>query len=522
MRWAIILLALLGLTLPADALVRGPYTTNVSGGGGSGDLPFTSLHTYFLSPTGNDGNSGTSAGSPWLTPNHNIVCGDVIVAAAGTYSTEWTSWGTISNCPSTSGGIDGTGGVHVAVLLCGGSDLQACQHTGGMRVAASRWAVEGFRVTHNSGDGFCLLADASATNSTRYGYIAFINDITVNCLTGFATADGGRASGSPGNGIDEWAVVGSIAQNSNQEGLCIGAIDDAGPANLDSFAGTHVYYGGNFAISNQSTACTGLADVEGLFWDTFDAHGYTKQSVMENNISYNNGGVGIAVFQQSTISSSLTMYLKNNTTFNNLACLHLSTVGSNFGDMNFNLTGGLPWTINITNNLLQANLATVGCSSGGWVYGLQVGGDSAATTVVSSGNLIRGITGACHFGLCDPGNNERAGDGYGLGTDSYGSAAFTNTSDLLTNWIGVPNCTGKADVASCMGWNYGAQTATSLTPIADLIPTAGGTTGKGYQPPGPCAANSLYPTWLKGVVYLQWNGTTLTEKAGLVNKPCNM
>jgi hypothetical protein len=73
-----------------------------------------------------------------------------------------------------------------------------------------------------------------------------------------------------------------------------------------------------------------------------------------------------------------------------------------------------------------------------------------------------------------------------------------------------------------MGWNYSTQTATANSVIYDLTPTAGGTSGKGYQPPGACAADSLYPTWLKGVVYLQWNGSTLTENAGLVNKPCGM
>jgi hypothetical protein len=58
--------------------------------------------------------------------------------------------------------------------------------------------------------------------------------------------------------------------------------------------------------------------------------------------------------------------------------------------------------------------------------------------------------------------------------------------------------------------------------IADLKPTASGMTGKGYQPPGACAADPYFPTWLKGVVYLSWNGSTLSENSGLITKPCNM
>jgi hypothetical protein len=75
-----------------------------------------------------------------------------------------------------------------------------------------------------------------------------------------------------------------------------------------------------------------------------------------------------------------------------------------------------------------------------------------------------------------------------------------------------------------MGWNNGSQTATNPSFIYDLTPTAGGTAGKGYQPPGACAADPDYPTWLKGVVYLQWNSGTgaITENAGLINKPCGL
>jgi hypothetical protein len=58
--------------------------------------------------------------------------------------------------------------------------------------------------------------------------------------------------------------------------------------------------------------------------------------------------------------------------------------------------------------------------------------------------------------------------------------------------------------------------------IADMKPTASGMTGKGYQPPGACAPDQFYPTWLKGIVYLSWNGSSITEMPGLVQKPCGL
>ena len=125
-------------------------------GGGSGSVPFTALHTYHLSPTGSDSNAGTSAASPWKTPNHALACGDVILAAPGNYATNQfvQTWGAVSGCPSTTGGIDGNGGVYFATLLCAGTDLTSCTVDGGakeaFRINASNWAVEGFSATQEA------------------------------------------------------------------------------------------------------------------------------------------------------------------------------------------------------------------------------------------------------------------------------------------------------------------------------------------------------------------------------------
>ncbi len=139
---------------------------------------FTPLHTYYMSPTRNDINAGTSPGAPWATPNHNIACGDVIVAASGAY-TGGSDFGQPTGCPSTSGGIDGAGGIYMAVLLCGGASVGDCTLTGAMDVATNYWAIEGWSTT-NPG-GFCYLMDATASGTTRTHHVAFINDIAHDC-----------------------------------------------------------------------------------------------------------------------------------------------------------------------------------------------------------------------------------------------------------------------------------------------------------------------------------------------------
>ena len=89
-----------------------------------------------LSPTFTSGSNG-----PWCNPTHAMNCGDVIIASAGTYSPSpfgLNAWGAVSNCPSTTGGIDGTGGVYFAVLLCAGPSVGSCSVVGG--------SSEGFRL----------------------------------------------------------------------------------------------------------------------------------------------------------------------------------------------------------------------------------------------------------------------------------------------------------------------------------------------------------------------------------------
>src|ERR1700733_11336328 len=74
--------------------------------------------TYYISPTGSDSNSGTVIGSPWLSPNHSLNCGDVIQASAGSYSAanfQNGKWGTVT-CP---------GGNNVAWLQC--ATFDACK-----------------------------------------------------------------------------------------------------------------------------------------------------------------------------------------------------------------------------------------------------------------------------------------------------------------------------------------------------------------------------------------------------------
>jgi hypothetical protein len=144
-----------------------------------------------------------------------------------------------------------------------------------------------------------------------------------------------------------------------------------------------------------------------------------------------------------------------------------------------------------------------------------------------SENVFKGQQTVCArfngVGSCDPGNNILITDSLNLlGTNFYVDPAFNGETDLLTNRLGRPDCTGFTNVTACMGWDARTGTLTVPSVIYDLTPNAPQAVGKGYQRPSvTCAASDPdYPPWLKGVVYLQVTGSTITQKAGLVTRPC--
>ena len=139
--------------------------------------------TFFLAPAsggGNDSNNGTSASTPWLTPNHPVNCGDVITAAASTsYSASnfgSGKWGPVS-CPA---------GNNVAWLKCATFDACKISASGahGMRLAASFWGVQGWEINRWQRRLCRLLRGASAFRVCTIHHIVFANDIANGCIDG--------------------------------------------------------------------------------------------------------------------------------------------------------------------------------------------------------------------------------------------------------------------------------------------------------------------------------------------------
>ena len=487
-------------------------------------LPFTPLHIYYISPAGNDANAGTSPSTAWATPDHPVQCGDVIIAAAGKYG-EYifgvNSWGVVSNCPSTEGGIDGKGGIYFATLLCAGPYVTSCPVNGeayeAFRVTESNWAVEGFTATqNNTAAGSCY--SATSNTAATLHHIAFINDIAINCdYGGFGT----YSWTSPG-GVDQTAIVGAIAFNTSPSlgggGICgsgVSLIPTDGP---DTSAGTHVFVAGYFGYKNINApfgaGCN--TDGEGLIFDSWACSNYTHLGVAEQNVWWYNGGPGFEVFPNCLNNGDrANFYVFNNTSYGNAQDPKHTGSSSDLLLHNIAPVSAYGSFYGVFGNLVVSTEATSGNAGEAPVY-------TAAIWLTNSGtSLVRVMANV--FWQSNPGTATTAGNpntdvwasgvhnttSFPFGTNVYGDPHFANPNGLPTE---APDCSKYTNTTACM--NEGYQVAANL--ISDEYQVLG------YREPGACATDPYFPVWLKGVVFLLWNGGTLTENQGLITKPCDM
>jgi hypothetical protein len=505
---------------------------------------------HYMNPAGNDACNGTSpslglsGNCAWLTPNGNaaLKCGDEIIAAPGAYSTSgYSVTRQPTSCPSTTGGIDGSGGIWEVVVNCQVAfactmNYGGASGTAGIDIQASNWSHQGWQITTSGSNAFCYYFDAATSATSIYHDVSFINNICNNAGVGFVCGDGALNQNVPGNGPDYCFMVGNLAWNANQRSdFPSAAFVDVGPANFNSGTGTRIFFEGNFAINNQVSASSGISsDLEGMMLDTPEAHAYSGQTVFRNNIVAVSSWAGIQLTQKTYHTTTLTVIITQNTLYDNDVATPFPVFAT--GAINMSLDGGQPWTVKTYNNVSQTTVATAGTGTTGPVYAFLSGsvlGNMGSGIITTGGtgieNIFKGVATTCSPGtsVCDPGGppfSIDARDGSSIGTNFYVDPQFKNAADFLANHLGQPNCTGFDNVAACMGWNVATQTVTALSVIDDLTATCTQCGGKQYATPSNACIPSdpLYPTNLKGLVYHHYNGSTIEVRKGLASVPCGL
>ena len=432
--------------------------------------------TYYFAPEsggGNDSNNGLSPKTPWLTPNHSLNCGDVIIAAASTaYSSSqftYNKWGTVT-CPA---------GNNVAWLMC--VTFDACKlsitSTDGFHVDNNYWGIQGWEVDGSSTAGSCFIAFPDNSN---IHHIIFANNIANQCgQEGFGT------STYQGHGTDYLVIVGNIAYDTVQgRSNCTSGISIYEPVNYDTLPGTHMYVAGNFTYDNVGpTVCNGgnPTDGEGVIFDTFDGsqtglpNSYSGQAVMDNNIAMFNSGSGFQVSSNNPrgANPSAPIYIRQNTAYSNWNSSHeTSTYCPNI------LIYGR--STQALNNLSVNGPAPIPCSNRTAAYAFAYYVDSSGDTTPLN------IFVHSNYGYANGGSN----------TGSYPSGFIFGSNNIFANPSlsnpvdpGAPSCGSYASVAACMA-----------TVIANFTPTNAAATEYGYQIPSRTPVyDPLFPQWLCNV-----------------------
>ncbi len=421
--------------------------------------------TYYLAPAsagGNDSNDGLSPGSPWLSPNHAVNCGDTITAVASSSydqaNFQFGKWGTVTCSPGAT--------ASVAWLKC--ATFDACKLTAtnqnGMWVTSSYWGVEGWEVQALGGQAICFAAYPPTSNANIH-HIIFANNIANGCYgAGFQPVNNGSA------GVDYFVLVGNIAYNAAQQSAqCGSGISITAPAQTDTLPGTHIYVAGNFVWNNFNPAsCAGgkPTDGEGIIFDTFDANSYTQQAVIENNIAFLNGSSGFRV----DVTTMAPIYIVNNTSFGNNGDHNMNSLEC--GEITLQESNG----IHVANNIAMTNAAT-GCGTN----------PNFAFYVADSGSAN-----SIDLNLGYSASGYNAGSG-GSPTFSYVTGNILGFNPNFVNAPisnpGPPKCGSSTNVANCMA-----------TTIANFFPQASAASGRGYQAPTSIQpSDPLFPTWLCNV-----------------------
>jgi|SRR5579859_7403127 len=422
---------------------------------------------YYLSPAGNDSNSGQSASLPWLSPNHLLNCGDRIVAAS---STEYSAanfgtgkWGTVT-CPSAD---------NVAWLQC--ATFDSCKiratTTPGMWVDQSFWGVQGWEVTTSATDtyGSCFTAQPNYDAPAEIHHIIFANDIANGCAQG-----GFNITNHGAVGVDYVAILGSIAYNAAQGSTnCASGISIYQPVQSDVLTGTHIYVAGNFSYGNlDPPQCNGGSptDGAGIIFNSFDGSEgnispYSAQAVAYNNIVVNNGGKGLEVDKNTAGAFHSSIWLSQNTSWGNLTDPNQTWWGC------AELSAYRVGNVHIYANLLSTKAAT-GCG-GRPIFALAISGGDGTNSVIN--NLAYGFNGNNTF-LYDSG-----AFAWGSGNQFGVSPGFKNAAVPQP-----PACGGTQNVPGCVA-----------ALIANFVTTTASAVNLGYRPPASTPNHDLlFPQWL--------------------------
>ena len=301
-----------------------------------------SAATFYVRTDGNDNNDGkaNSSGRAFRTIQKGVDAmrgGDDLLIANGTYNVSGLIY------------IDGKSGTSsnrtvIKAINRRGVRIITSNKWGGIEVRNSNYiTIDGFRVEHNS---------TNANNNAGTGIQSFDSDYVTfqwNYVRNFGC--GGISFREGDFGVIQDNVVQDNAKLSNYN--CSG-ISVYQPEQLNNNSGFHIVIRRNVAYENECNLPFNVGagsfneptDGNGIILDDFNNTQrsgfapYKAQTLVENNLVFNNGGAGIKVFEVDNAT------IRHNTAWHNNRILR--NYGTSVGDISVTYSPGI---FNVYNNI---------------------------------------------------------------------------------------------------------------------------------------------------------------------------
>jgi parallel beta-helix repeat protein len=255
---------------------------------------------YVVAPTGNDLAAGT-AGAPWLTLQHAadvVMAGDQVTVRSGNYTGFYLGTSGTASAPIEFLGEPGASIIQRNAFTPDGINLES----------ASYVTIDGFAVTgmpragvRAVGDSdrparFVTVRNVTATNNTTWGiFTGFVDDLLIesNTASGSVNQHGIYVS----NSGDRPVIRNNVLFGNNDAGIHMNG--DASQGGDGIITGAIV--SGNRIFDN------GLGGASGINMDG------VQNSLIENNLLYNNHASGISLYQIDGGGPSTGNIVVNNT-----------------------------------------------------------------------------------------------------------------------------------------------------------------------------------------------------------------
>ncbi len=354
------------------------------------------MTAYYVATTGNNQSSGSST-SPWRTINHaanypQLEPGDEIIVKAGVYN------------KSISVDRDGSENKYITIRseVPGGAEIRPPSGSwNAVSVNANYIVVDGFKIGGARGDGI---------EANNVHHIKILNNIVHD----------NDESGIQFNWSEFISVEGNTTYNNASSGWYSGIsiYENRSITGDTTTTGFRTIIKDNVSYGN-ITQSGGHSDGNGIIIDDFHNSqtsgyaNYTYPTLVENNLTYNNGGKGIQVFLSDYVT------VKDNTAYHNN--LDDQNTGTWRGELSNAQSSNNTWTDNIgvaDPSANRDNTAVDNTSFGGyrnqnvtWSDNLTFNGTAGQASVrTDGGNAVPSAANGNLLGVnpkfVDPANND--------------------------------------------------------------------------------------------------------------------